>query len=378
MIKLYFIIQTINNEILDILSDIDTALNKYKEAYDFSYLSMQISQKYGDLAGQAKAANIMANYANPWIKPIKESEYINKTGIQSALDSGEFLHGSYSALHYVINSFYQGKLINTIYNEYNNYLQFSTRAKNHMAIDTINGAAIALSNLLGKSSDRYNFSNNDLTEEMYLNICKEHQSLYPVGIYKTIKIGILFIYENYQEALDLVNEVKSILPFFAGINSVAEHNFYHSLILCALYKSFDKKVREESLVIIKNNQKQMKTWADNCPENFLHKYLLVEAELANLSYKNWKAAKLYDEAIVEARKNDFIQNEAIANDLAGKFYYNKKNYKTAQEYFYSAYQKFENWGAQHKIEILKIFIIFFSLNFIINHFLFLKHTLNIK
>ena len=157
-----------------------TALNKYKEAYDFSYLSMQISQKYGDLAGQAKAANIMANYANPWIKPIKESEYINKTGIQSALDSGEFLHGSYSALHYVINSFYQGKLINTIYNEYNNYLQFSTRAKNHMAIDTINGAAIALSNLLGKSSDRYNFSNNDLTEEMYLNICKEHQSLYPV------------------------------------------------------------------------------------------------------------------------------------------------------------------------------------------------------
>ena len=123
--------------------------------------------------------------------------------------------------------------------------------------------------------------------------------------------------------------------------------------MCALYKSFDKKVREESLVIIKNNQKQMKTWADNCPENFLHKYLLVEAEVANLSYKNWKAAKLYDEAIVEARKNDFIQNEAIANDLAGKFYYNKKNYKTAQEYFYSAYQKFENWGAQHKIEILK-------------------------
>lgn len=330
-----------------------TALNKYKEAYEFSLLSMQISKKYGDLAGQAKAANILANYANPWIKPIKDSDAINKTGIQSALDSGEFLHGSYSALHYVVNSFYQGKNLNTISEEYSTYLQFSTRAKNNMAIDTIIGASIIIFNLLGKTSGLKIFENHETSEENFLKVCTDHQSLYPIGIYKTIKVQVLYYYGFYEEGLNLINEIQNILPFFAGINSVAEFNFYQSLILCSLYKSAKKETKALYMQQIHTNQKQMKTWAENCSENFLHKYLLVEAELASLEYKNWKAAKLYDEAIAEARKNEFKQNEALANELAGKFWYKKKNYRSAQSYMVSAYQRYESWGAVHKYKSLK-------------------------
>ena len=40
----------------------------------------------------------------------------------------------------------------------------------------------------------------------------------------------------YDEALLIIKEVESILPFFAGINSVAEYTFYYSLILCSLFK----------------------------------------------------------------------------------------------------------------------------------------------
>lgn len=330
-----------------------TALNKYREAYEFSLLSMQISKKYGDLAGQAKAANILANYANPWINPIKESEAINKTGIQSALDSGEFLHGSYSALHYVVNSFYQGKNLDTIFDEYHTYLQFSNRAKNNMAIDTIIGVSIIVSNILGNSLSLTDFENDEITEESFFKTCEDHQSLYPVGIYKTIKAQILYYYGKYDEALKIIKEVESILPFFAGINSIAEFNFYYSLILASLYKTANKQTKQDYLLQIKQNQKQMKTWAQNCPENFLHKFLLVEAEIARLEYKNWKAAKLYDEAITESKKNEFIQNEALSNELAGRFWNYKKNTHTAKEYINSAIKRYESWGAVRKIESLK-------------------------
>ncbi|MCB1141447.1 MAG: AAA family ATPase [Leptospiraceae bacterium] len=330
-----------------------TALGKYKEAYDFSLLSMKISEKHENLAGQAKAANILANYANPWIKPIKDSETINKAGIQSALDSGEFLHGSYSALHLVVNSFYQGKKIDLILNEYPSYLQFSVRAKNLMAIDTILGTSIIISNLLKHQDDRLTFSSQDLSEEKYLEDCKEHQSLYPIGIYKTMKAQVLYLYNQYHSALDLILEVEKILPFIAGINSVAEHNFYHSLILIALYKESDKLTRIKFIKQIKQNQIQMKIWAESCPENYLHKFLLVEAEVAALEYKNWKSAKLYDESISEARRNGFIQIEALANELAGKFWIKKKNFRFAQEYLISAYHCYESWGAVAKYENLK-------------------------
>ena len=83
------------------------------------------------------------------------------------------------------------------------------------------------------------------------------------------------------------------------------------------------------------------------------KLLEVEAEIARIEYKNWKAAKLYDESILEARKNEFVQNEAIANELAAKFWLKKKNYRFAQNYFLEAYSCYEGWGAIRKCEDLK-------------------------
>jgi len=64
----------------------------------------------------------------------------------------------------------------------------------------------------------------------------------------------------------------------------------------------------------------MKEWADNCPENFLHKYLLVAAEMNRISGQWHQAMDLYDQAIESAKENEFIQNEALANELAAKFW----------------------------------------------------------
>jgi serine phosphatase RsbU (regulator of sigma subunit) len=168
-----------------------------------------------------------------------------------------------------------------------------------------------------------------------------------------MKAQISLLYDLPLQGHLEILEAEKMLPFIAGINSAAEHNFYYSLILCSLYKDASKEERQKYLNQIKTNQKQMKIWAESCPENFLHKYLLVEAEIARIEYKNWKAAKLYDESILEARKNEFVQNEAIANELAAKFWLKKKNYRFAQNYFLEAYSCYEGWGAIRKCEDLK-------------------------
>jgi hypothetical protein len=48
-----------------------------------------------------------------------------------------------------------------------------------------------------------------------------------------------------------------------------------------------------------------------------------------------------------------VQNEAIANELAAKFWLKKKNYRFAQNYFLEAYNCYEGWGAIRKCEDLK-------------------------
>jgi class 3 adenylate cyclase/GAF domain-containing protein len=134
----------------------------------------------------------------------------------------------------------------------------------------------------------------------------------------------------------------------------AEQYLSYSLILGALYPIASSSQQKDYGEILKTNQQKMKIWADNCPENFLHKYLLVEAEIARISGKEIEAAwELYDRAIASARENGYIQNEALGNELAAKFWLGKGKEEIAQLYMKKAHYSYQLWGAKRKVEDLE-------------------------
>ena len=47
---------------------------------------------------------------------------------------------------------------------------------------------------------------------------------------------------------------------------------------------------------------------------------MLGAEIARLNGREWKRNSCYEEAIRSARSNGFVHNEAIANELAARFY----------------------------------------------------------
>ncbi|MBW3586485.1 MAG: GAF domain-containing protein, partial [Cyanobacteria bacterium 0813] len=94
-------------------------------------------------------------------------------------------------------------------------------------------------------------------------------------------------------------------------------------------------------------------WADNCAENFLHKYLLVQAEIARISKKDSEAVELYDFSINLAQDNEFVQNEALANELAAKFWLSKGKYQYAKIHLREAHSCYLRWGAVRKVEDLE-------------------------
>ncbi len=328
-------------------------MGNYKEGYAFCKLALDLSEKFNNIAEKCKASNVYANYGNSWVHHIRDTYKINQEGFQAGLDSGEFQHASYITLHMPLNAFYSGQNLNQLLKEMKQLLSFSQKAKNHLAIDTNLGVEIIANNLSGRTENVSKFNNETLDEQEFLKMCIEHGNLFVICLYQIMRAEVYFLYERFDDGLKDLLDANESIGYIAGEEALAEHNFYYSLILCAMYKDASKEDRIKYLIQVRNNQKQMKTWAESCPENFLHKYLLVEAEIARIEYKNWKAAKLYDESILEARKNEFVQNEAIANELAAKFWLKKKNYRFAQNYFLEAYNCYEGWGAIRKCEELR-------------------------
>jgi signal transduction histidine kinase len=61
---------------------------------------------------------------------------------------------------------------------------------------------------------------------------------------------------------------------------------------------------------------------------------------------------LYDQAIKAAEENEFVYNEAIANELAAKFWLSLEKSNFAKLYLKRAYYLYNQWGAKRKTELL--------------------------
>jgi len=97
----------------------------------------------------------------------------------------------------------------------------------------------------------------------------------------------------------------------------------------------------------------MKLWAEQGSLwNFHHKFLLLEAEehYSNASFEDAKAS--YTNAILSAKSHKFFNDEALACELAGKFYLETGNLPSSLECFRLAHEKYHEWGALAKANIL--------------------------
>ena len=80
-------------------------------------------------------------------------------------------------------------------------------------------------------------------------------------------------------------------------------------------------------------------------------YLLQAEE----QFSEWNfdlAEKLYDDAILSSRKHRFLNEEALANELAGHFYRDTGRKEKSSRDFSQAEDKYREWGAIAKADAI--------------------------
>jgi hypothetical protein len=133
----------------------------------------------------------------------------------------------------------------------------------------------------------------------------------------------------------------------------AEYHFYSALsqAACCGGASTGKR-RQQHLESLADHQRQLAVWAENCPENFENRLGLVSAEIARIEGRPLEAMDLYEQAIASARANGFVHNEALAYELAARFYAARGLNEIAHLYLGRARQGYLRWGADGKVRQL--------------------------
>ena len=102
-----------------------------------------------------------------------------------------------------------------------------------------------------------------------------------------------------------------------------------------------------------DHHRQLEVWAEVNPDTFEDRAALVGAEIARIEGRVLEAQELYEKAIRSAHKHGFVHNEAIANELAGRFYTARGFEKIATTYLREARYCYLRWGADAKVRQLE-------------------------
>ncbi len=326
-------------------------LSDYKSGYEFGWLGVKLSEKFPNQPERGQNYITIGSGLNHWVKHLKWHEDLLNEGYKICLQSGNLLFACYNLILKTINYFHQGKNLKTLNDELFISLKIANKYQSQWSMDTLLGIKIALDDLqdLTLISDSFDLKK----DREHITNCNQHKNFMSLGVYFVLKMQVFYLYDNFSKALEYSNLDKEILHAIVTLFTAAEYNFYTSLTLIALYASASDLEKEQYWSKLEANQNQMKIWVDNCPENFLHKYLLVEAEIHFISGKWKEAIDLYDSAIESARENDFIQDVALGNELAAKFWLSKGKEKFAKIYLTEARYCYQQWGAVRKVEDLE-------------------------
>lgn len=145
-------------------------------------------------------------------------------------------------------------------------------------------------------------------------------------------------------------ETCSTLALFQ--TETADLHFYAALSRAARCEPIGPDPYAKHREKLRRSGQQLLAWAANCPPNYEDRATLVEAEIARLEGRPLDAMNLYERAIVTARKHGFVHNEAIANEVAARFYAARGFETISHAYLRNARYCYLRWGADAKVSQL--------------------------
>ena len=327
-------------------------LQDYPMSRKIGDFALKIADRFNFPAQKCQAFDIFSNFCSAWVSPLTNTIQLNQEAFQAALDSGEFPFAGYILVHRIFNSFYLGVYLPNVLADVEQYLSFVESIGHHYATDAILGSKLAICNVIGLTQSKSSFDLDMLTESQYLQRF-ENQNFYALCRYLILKAQLLYFYEEFDSAWEAINNASQKIDFITSTISVAEYYFIRSLILAKRYRTWDEGERAKIATDLELSQKKMSEWSRYAPENFLHKFQLIEAERYRLNGDLINAINFYDRAIAGAKENDYIQEEALANELFAKFYMDWGKEKYAALHMQEAYYCYARWGAKAKTNDLE-------------------------
>jgi len=325
--------------------------HRYADGYRFAKLACDLVEKHGFTAYQAKIYHTMGTVI-PWTQPISSAIDFMRAAFRTAIETGDLTFACYALTPSVAGLLLRNDPLEAVWHESEMALEFTRGAKYGDVADIIRSLQRFIANMQGRTKTFSTFSDGQFDETAFEAQLTGNRMALMVFWYWMLKLKARFLSGDYAEALAAAGNVKALLWTSVAQVQQLEYFYYAALTVAALYDNASSDEQLEWRELLNLHREQLREWADNYPPTFADKLALVSAEIARLEGRDLDAMHLYEEAIQSARENGFVQNEALAREVAARFYLSRGFETFAHAYLRNARNCYDRWGAHGKVKQL--------------------------
>ncbi len=323
-------------------STLPRLFGQYCEARAFATLSCDLAEKRG-LDGYLPRLQFLTAIISFWTDGLVSARQCFEVAAETAVRSADIAFAGFCYGHIVVNSFILGSPL----------LQLLETVRE---INWLNKANSVLCHTAGIFSRiAYRLSEEPLASGSVLLPDDQYEAeifqdnILLAALYRVVMIQIYYLEGDFSSSLAMAKKAEPLLWAHITFAGECEYWFYVALAMVANYDRVDVAEQADCLAKIDLHLLQLKQWATDCSINFSCKYYLVAAESARIRGLDAQALQLYEQAIAAAQSSGFIQIEALAFELAGKYCLARQLTKAGFAYLKEARGAYSRWNANAKI-----------------------------
>lgn len=332
---------------------LSTLCHDLNTSYAFGQLAIHLIEKLNAKEVKARTFNQVAIFSMHGKVHLREALPILREGFQSGIENGDLEFAGYSAYNLAQYSYFSGMNLIDLQHNTQTYGKSLSQVNQQISLRYHQLVEQAVLNLFGQSHDPCCLTGAVLDEQDVLQYFWDNQVFSGIQYLFVHKIVLCCFFSKFEQILKAIDVAEQHLSASTGTIMVPTFYFFATLARLQIYSTQTLQGRSALLTQIEIGIAEIRKWAEQAPMNFQHKLDLLLAERSRILNEFHLTIDFYDRAIAGAKNNGYIQEEALANELAAKFWLNWGKEKFATGYVQEAYYCYARWGAQAKIQDLE-------------------------
>jgi predicted ATPase/signal transduction histidine kinase len=320
----------------------------YAAALRFGQLSLDLVDKRGLDTFKARVYFTFGTGISPWAQHLRLGLAFLVRAADEAYKIGDLPYIGFCHSNIVGNLLSAGEPLPEVDRAALEGLEFARKTGSGIVVAFILGQLRLIRALTGRACDFKSFDNEEFDVEKFERRLDADPSLaIAARIYWSRRLQALVFEGDHASALEAASRSQTLFRLPQPNIEHAEYHFYAALAEAGSVGGI------AHLEAVRAHHLQLQVWAGNCPENFASRAALVGAELARLEGRELEAERLYVQAVDSARVSGFIHNEALAYELAARFYASRGFADIAEMCLVRARDGYRRWGADGKVRRLE-------------------------